>query len=122
MSQIKHNSGLHTIVSESGFDMVKYFEATVSGTAQSITIEDTSPPAKRLSVSNRGTSGNLFINITGDTATSSVSFTPGDNIKIEPGCSFTMDFDTLRTISFISDEAGGVAMSGLLGWKGSQGC
>jgi hypothetical protein len=114
-TQIKHNGGLVDAVLELGFDAVKYFEISATGVAQMLTI---SPPARRLTLRNASTSVPAYFNITGDDAVAAASSTPGDNIKLGPECTFEMDFDTLKNISFIT--GGGTALiEGWLGWKGS---
>jgi hypothetical protein len=117
-TQIKHNHGLVDAVLELGFDAVKYFEITANGTAQMLTI---SPPARRLTLRNASTTTPVYFNLTGVDATTVISSTPGDNIKLGPECVFEMDFDTLTNISFIT--GGGTALvEGWLGWKGTVGC
>lgn len=117
-TQIHHSGGLVDAVLEMGFDAVKYFEIATIGTAQMLTL---SPPARRLTLKNTSTSVDVYFNIAGDDATTTVSSTPGDNIKLGAGCVFTMDFDTLTNISFIT---GGEAatVEGWLGWKGTIQC
>jgi len=117
-TQIAHNGGLVDAVLELGFDAVKYFEITANGTAQKLTI---SPPARRLTLRNADENNPVYFNITGDAATTVVSSTPGDNIKIGPLCVFTMDFDTLTCISFIT-AGSDVLVEGILGWKGTDMC
>ncbi len=113
MAQMMHNGGIVEAVLELGFDAVKYFEITASGTAQMLSI---SPPAKRIILLNSDSSTAVYFNITGTAATTSVSSVPGDNIKIGPGCTFSMDFDSVSQISFITTSAG-VSVEGILGWK-----
>ncbi len=117
-TQISHNGGLVDAILELGFDAVKYFEITANGTAQKLTI---GPPARRLTLRNADTSDPFYFNITGSDATTIVSSTPGDNIKLGPECIFTMDFDTLTCVSFVT---GGntVLVEGILGWKGTDSC
>lgn len=117
MAKLQHSGGLVEAVLELGFDAVKYFEGTITGTASGFTI---SPPSRRLIVNNKSTTADVFLRINESPATTSVSFTPGDNIKIGPGCSFTMDFDALEEISFITDGAS-VAIEGLIGFKATGG-
>ena len=122
MAYLKHNGGIVQGVLELGFDAVKYFELSVSGTATALSIN---PPARRLTLRNSSSqeSGSPFyFNITGDNASTAVSSIPGDNIKVNPECVFTMDFDTLTTISFVTASGVNVLIEGLLGWKGSGGC
>lgn len=113
-TQISHNGGLVDAVLELGFDQVKYFEGDVSGTAAGFSI---TPPARRLTVLNKSETDDVYIRVDGEDAEVSVSFVPGDNIKIGPGCTFNMDFDSLSKVSFISD--GNVFIEGLLGFKGT---
>lgn len=114
-TQISHNGGLVDAVLELGFDQVKYFEGTVSGVANGFTIN---PPARRIQVTNKDASNDLYFRINGSPASTAVSFIPGDNIKLEPGCTFTMDYDTLDEVSFITPGSG-IQIAGLLGWKGT---
>lgn len=116
MAEIRHNGGIVSAIIELGFDAVKYFEITATSSAQKLTI---SPPARRLILRNTSDNDAVYFNITGDDAAASVSSTPGDNIKIDAGCTFTMDFDTLTDISFITEGAS-VLVEGILGWKGTQ--
>ena len=53
--------------------------------------------------------------------TTSVSSIPGDDIKIVEECTFSMDFDTLTSISFITTGPN-VLVEGILGWKGIDNC
>lgn len=114
-NQMRHSGGLVDLVLELGFDTVKYFEGIITGTAIGFSIN---PPAKRLIVNNRNTTSvDVFLRINDSPATTAVSFAPGDNIKIPPGKSFIMDFDSLTEVSFIT--AGGSAnIDGLIGFKG----
>lgn len=116
MAHLKHSGGIVEGVLELGFDQVKYFEGTITNTASGFSIN---PPARRLILNNRAASGNVYLRIDGDTAQPTASFTPGDNIKVGPGCSFAMDFDSLTSISLVSDSPGGVSVEGLLGFKGT---
>jgi hypothetical protein len=122
MAEIKHSGGIVEAVLELGFDAVKYFESDVTSTAIGFSI---TPPARRVFVANRNTAGDsLYVRINpadGETAEASVSFVPGDNIKLDPGCDFTMDFDAVHELSFVT-STGTVAMEGLLGFKGTGGC
>ena len=118
MAKLKHNGGIVEAVIELGFDAVKYFEIGASGTAQSISI---SPPARRLTLRNPSTTDDLYFTVNGDTATTVVSSTPGDNLKLGPGCIFELDFDSLTNISFITTGSA-VTAEGHLGWKGIIGC
>lgn len=117
MGKYAHNGGLLEGVLEVGFDSVKYFEGTITNTATGFSI---SPPAKRLSVLNKSDTGNVYVRIDGQDAVANASFIPGDNIKVGPGCTFTMDFDTLSQVSFISN--GSVNIEGLLGFKATISC
>lgn len=113
MANIQHNGGLPILTSEVGFSQVKYFETTVGGTAFTLSID---PPAKRLILRNTDSTDGVFLRIDGEEATTSVSAIPGDNIKIGPQGIFTMDFDSLSTISIIS--SGTAVVEGILGFKG----
>ncbi len=118
MAQLKHSGGIVDVVLELGFDQVKYFEGDITGTASGFTIN---PPARRLQLTNRSESDDVFFSVNGSTATTDVGFVPGDNIKLGPGCSFTMDYDILTEISLVTAGAT-VAVEGLLGWKGTGAC
>jgi hypothetical protein len=121
MAEMKHSGGIVEAVLELGFDTVKYFEGCVTTVATGFTV---SPPAKRFSLSNRGAESAVYVRINpeeGETALPVVSFVPGDNIKIGPGCNFSMDFDSVREISMIT-ASGTVLVEGLLGWKGTGSC
>lgn len=115
-TQISHSSGLVDAILELGFDAVKYFEITANGTPQKLTI---SPPARRLTLRNADDTNDFYFNITGDDASTAVSSMPGDNIKLGPLCVFTMDFDTLTDISFVTGGSN-VLVEGILGWKGTN--
>ncbi len=115
MAKIQHSGGLIETIIELGFDAIKYFEITANGTAQLLTL---SPPARRLTLHNTHASDSFYFNITGTDATTAVSSTPGDNIKLGPKCVFSMDFDTLTSISFITAGID-IVVEGTLGWKGS---
>ncbi len=117
-TQISHSGGLVDAVIELGFDAVKYFEISATDTPQKLTI---SPPARRLTLRNSSTTTPFYFNITGADASTSVSSTPGDNIKLGPECIFTMDFDTLTCVSFVT-EGTTVLVEGLLGFKGTVIC
>lgn len=117
MSKIQHSGGLIEAVLELGFDRVKYFEGTITGTAQGIS--NISPPARRLTIRNTDSTDPVYLNITGVDAQASASFSPGDNIKIGPGCTWSMDFDSLKEISLITSGPS-VFIEGVLGWKGTQ--
>ncbi len=117
-SQIAHSGGLVDVVLELGFDAVKYFEITANGGAQLLTI---SPPARRLTLRNADTNNPFYFNITGEDATTVVSSIPGDNIKLGPECIFTMDFDTLTAVSFIT-AGSDVLVEGIIGFKGTDMC
>jgi len=117
-TQIHHNGGLVDAILELGFDAVKYFEIAATGTAQMLTID---PPARRLTLKNTSATEDVYFNVTGDDAVATASSIPGDNIKLGPGCVFTMDFDVLTHVSLIS--GGGTAtIEGWLGWKGTVHC
>jgi len=118
MAKLQHSGGLVEAVLELGFDGVKYFEGTITDTASGFTI---SPPARRLTILNKSTTDAVFLRVNGSPATTSVSFTPGDNIKIGPECSFNMDFDTLGEISFVTNGAS-VDIEGLIGFKATAIC
>lgn len=113
MAHINHNAGLITLTSEVGFSLVKYFELTATGTPQTLTID---PPAKRLIIRNADDTNNLFIRIDGGEASTSIGPIPGNNIKIAPSGVFTMDFDSLSSLSMVSN--GSVLVEGILGFKG----
>ncbi len=115
MAKLQHSGGLVEAVLELGFDAVKYFEITANGTPQKLTI---GPPARRLTLRNVSTTDPVYFNITGSDASTSVSSTPGDNIKLGPECTFSMDFDTLTCVSFVTGGAT-VLVEGILGWKGT---
>ena len=118
MTMLNHSGGLVEVVLELGFDQVKYFEGSITGTASGFAI---SPPARRVTVSNQDSTNDVYLRINppeGETAETTVGFTPGDNIKIGAGCTFSMDFDALSEISLVTEGAT-VAVEGILGWKGS---
>lgn len=115
-TQMRHSGGLVDAVLELGFDRVKYFEGTISGTASGFTI---SPPARRLIVNNRSSSIDVFVRINDSPATSSVSFTPGDDVKVGANSNFIMDFDSLTEVSFVT-SAGSASIEGLIGFKGTE--
>lgn len=114
-TQISHSGGLVDAVLELGFDQVKYFESSITDTATGFTI---SPSARRIILNNRNTTGDVYLRINDSPATTSVGFVPGEDIKIGPGCSFTMDFDVITEISLITTGVT-VAIEGILGWKGT---
>ena len=118
MAKIEHSGGLVEAVLELGFDQVKYFEGDITDTATGFTI---TPPARRLQLTNRSESDDVFFRVNGSTATTDVGFVPGDNIKLGPGCSFTMDYDILTELSLVTAGAT-VPVEGLLGWKGTGAC
>jgi len=113
MSNIRHNGGLPEVVSEAGFSNVKYFESNVTSTATTLGI---SPPARRVVVRNRSGTQDVYLRLDGEVATTAVGLPPSDNIKISPGSTFTMDFDSISTVSLVS--SGTVFIEGLLGFKG----
>ena len=116
MAEFKHGGGIVEAVLELGFDQVKYFEGDIGEIATGFTI---SPPARRLQLINRDTENDVFFSVNGGTATTSVGFIPGDNIKLGPGSSFIIEFDILTEISLITEAGNTVAVEGLLGWKGT---
>ncbi|KKM24009.1 hypothetical protein LCGC14_1609480 [marine sediment metagenome] len=116
MAELKHSGGIIDVVLELGFDQVKYFEGDITSTASGFTIN---PPARRLQLTNRSDSNDVYFSVNGTTATPVVEFVPGDNIKLGPGCSFTMDYDILTELSLVTAGAT-VAVEGLLGWKGTS--
>jgi hypothetical protein len=118
MAKLHHSGGLIDVIIELGFDEVKYFQGAVSGTASGF---DISPPARRVTVMNTSDDDNVFVRINGGDATTSVGFTPGDDIKVGPGCTFSMDYDVLTELSFITSGSA-VNIEGLIGWKGTEGC
>ena len=118
MAQIKHSGGIVDAVIELGFDAVKYFEITASGTSQTLSI---SPPARRLTLRNADATNPFYFNITGAVATTAVRSTPGDDIKLGPKCVFEMDFDKLTDVSFVT-AGSDVLVEGILGWKGTMSC
>jgi len=117
MAELKHNGGIVEVMLELGFDAVKYFEGTITGTPQKITI---SPPARRLTIINKDTNNPVYINITGADASAAVSLIPGDNLKIGAGCEFEMDFDILEFVSLVT-AGSNVDIEAFLGWKGTRG-
>lgn len=118
-TQIAHSGGLVDAVLELGFDQVKYFEGVVAASASGFTI---TPPAKRVVVENLDADNPVYLRINGGSATTSVSFVPGDDIKIQPSCSFSMDFDSVTELSFIANTGNAVSITGLLGFKGTVSC
>ncbi len=118
MAEIRHNGGIVSAYLELGFDQVKYFEGTISPTATGFTI---SPPARRLTVNNRSETNDVFLRINDSPAIASVSFTPGDDIKIGALASFVMDFDALHEVSFVANTGETVDIEGLIGFKGVVG-
>ena len=117
MAQIKHSGGIVDAIMELGFDQVKYFEDTITETASGFTI---SPPARRLIIENTDATNDVYLRINDSPATTSVSFSPGDNIKIRANCTFTMDFDALTEISLVTASSITVAIQGVLGFKGTK--
>lgn len=114
-TQISHSGGLVDAVLELGFDQVKYFEGPIMDTATGFTI---SPPARRIILNNRSATGNVYLRINGSPATTVVNFVPGDDIKIGPGCSFTMDLDSITEISLVT-AGETINIEGILGFKGT---
>ena len=118
MAQMKQSGGIIDVVLELGFDDIKYFEITATTSAQSISMSVT---ARRLTLRNTSETIDFYFNVKGVDAAASVSSTPGDNIRVGAGCVYEADYDSLTTISFIT-EAGTAAIQGHLGWKGSGNC
>ena len=118
MTKLHHSGGLVDVMLELGFDEVKYFEGAVTNVASGFTI---SPPARRVTIMNASSNDDVFVRINGGDATTSVGFTPGDDIKIGPGCTFSMDYDVLTELSFITTGPT-VNVEGLIGWKGTVSC
>lgn len=113
MANLSHNGGLPNLVSEIGFSLVKYFETTLTVSPQTLTID---PPAKRLILRNTDDNENVFIRVDGQVVSATIGAVPGDNIKIGPGGIFTMDFDSLHSLSMVS--SGSAVVEGILGFKG----
>jgi hypothetical protein len=109
-----HKGGLPELFSEVGFSVVKYFEGTISSTATTI---DLDPPCKRVVIRNTNTENSLYFRVDGQVAAASVGMIPGDNIKVAGLGIFTMDFDTVHSISLIT-ATGTVFVEGILGYKG----
>ncbi len=116
MARIAHSGGIVEAVLELGFDQVKYFETTVTDSATGFTI---SQPARRIIVENTDDDDSVFLRVNGGAAVAAASFVPGDNIRIRPGCSFAMDFDSVSEISLITESGVNVDIIGLLGFKGT---
>lgn len=114
-AKIAHSGGLVDAVLELGFDQVKYFEGDITGIASGFTI---GTPARRLQLTNKDTTNDVYFRVNSSPATTIVGFVPGDDIKLGPGCNFTMDYDVLTEISFITTGPT-VQVEGLLGWKGT---
>lgn len=115
-TQIGHSGGLIDTFLELGFDQVKYFETTIISTASGFFIN---PPARRILVENLSEISDVYLRINKGDATPSVSFSPGDNIKIRPKCSFSLDFDSIKEVSLITAPGESAQISGLLGFKGT---
>lgn len=115
MAYLSHNGGIVQGVLELGFDRVKYFEGDITSTAAGFTI---TPPARRLTVNNRSTTTDVYLRLNDSPAVASTAFLPGDNIKICPQGSFSMDFDVLTEVSFVT-ASGEAHVEGLLGFKGT---
>ncbi len=117
-SLMKHSGGLNQTVVELGYDQAKYFELVANDVAQTITFNE---PARHLHIKNAETTGgsSVFINVTG-TATASANDTPGDNIRVRAGCTFTMDFDAFTCVSIITESGETAQVDGLLGFKGTR--
>lgn len=116
MASIAHSGGIVDAVLELGFDQVKYFESSITSTATGFTIN---PPARRIIVENFSTTDSVYLRINDSPATTIVSFTPGDNIRIKAGCTFSMDFDSVTEISLVAADGVSVNIGGLLGFKGT---
>lgn len=116
MASISHSGGIVEAVLELGFDQVKYFETTVTDTASGFTM---SVPARRIIVENIDADNSVFLRVNGGDAVANATFVPGDNIRIRPGCSFAMDFDSVSSISLITESGISVDIIGLLGFKGT---
>jgi len=114
MANIAHKGGLPGLISEIGFDVVKYFEGTITGTAFTLSID---PPAKRVIIRNTDTTTPVYLNVNGGIAVASASLTPDDNVKIPADAVFTMDFDSVSQLSLITSGPP-VFIEGTLGWKG----
>lgn len=114
MANIIHKGGLPNLFSEIGFTDVKYFETEIGGSAVTISIN---PPATRLILRNTSSSDDLFLRVDGEEAGTDVGIVPGDNIKVGANGIFTMDFDTLSSVSLVA--SGTVAVEGILGFKGT---
>jgi len=118
-TQISHSGGLVDAVIELGFDQVKYFEGPITDVASTIFI---SPPARRIVLENCSTESSVFLRINDEPATANVSFTPGDDVRIQPGCTYTMDYDAIHSISMIAESGITVDVKGLIGFKGTVNC
>ena len=116
MAALKHNGGIVEAVLELGFDQVRYFEGDITGTATGFTID---PPARRIQLTNRSSSEDLYFIINDSPATPSAGFVPSNDIKLRPGCTFTMDYDIITEISLVTTGAT-VPVEGLFGWKGTR--
>lgn len=114
-TQIAHSGGLIDVVLELGFDQIKYFEGDITGTASGFTIDT---PARRIQITNRDTTNDVYFVVNSSPATTTVGFVPGDVIKLGPGSTFAMDYDSITEISFITTGPT-VQVEGLLGWKGT---
>lgn len=112
MGSIKHNMGIQTLVSEIGFETVKYFETTIGTSATTISID---PPARRIILRNTSTSAPVYLRVNGGAATTSVGLIPGEDIKVPAQGIFTMDYDTINEVSFIALE--NVFIEAMLGFK-----
>lgn len=119
MAQMRHSGGIVDAVLELGFEAVKYFEGDI--TASAVTISLPTTPARRIVLKNKSETDDVYLRIDGNTAVANVGITPGDNIKIGPGCSFTMDMDIIETVSMITTGPT-VPVEGLLGFKAITGC
>lgn len=114
MSNISHRGGLPELFSEVGFSNVKYFETTVSGTPFTLDID---PPASRIIIRNTSTLEPVFLRLDGQEATTDVGSVPTNNIKVGEQGTFSMDFDSVETVSLVS--SGTVFVEGVLGFKGT---
>ncbi|MBD3260332.1 MAG: hypothetical protein GF334_01420 [Candidatus Altiarchaeales archaeon] len=113
MARLNHEGGLPELVSEIGFSSVKYFETSVGSTPYTLSID---PPAKRIILRNTSSSDDVFLRLDGEEASNNVGALPGDNIKISPQAVFSIDYDTISTLSVVA--SGTASVEGILGFKG----